>query len=142
MLKAILSGCKLIALTAILAFSLCLYLATMLLIGINKKLKISATEASEAPSLPLLPPTKERRHNATEGIQNGILTTPAPKKLAKAKSKAEPQIEEKKLETNEIISRDDLRKMTKILLLRECKHRKLKGYSKLSKPQLIEILVA
>ena len=83
---------------------------------------------------------KARKHNQTTWINHPILVTPAPLQTRKAKGKTPPKPPTKITETTEKLSHADLKKLTTILLKRECKYRNLKGYSKLTKPQLIELL--
>ncbi len=85
---------------------------------------------------------KARKHNQATGINNPILITPVPLRTRKAKGKTPPKPPTKMTEAAEKLSQADLKKLTTILLKRECKHRNLKGYSKLTKPQLIELLTA
>lgn len=108
----------------------------------------NATLITRQPKLQLALPSskkviiKARKHNQTAWINNPILVTPAPLQTRKAKGKNPPKLPTKMTETTEKLSHADLKKLTTILLKRECKHRNLKGYSKLTKPQLIELLTA
>ncbi len=86
--------------------------------------------------------TKARKHNQVTGINNPVLITPAPLQTRNTKGKKPPKPQTLRTETTEKLSHADLKKLTTILLKRECKHRNLKGYSKLTKPQLIKLLTA
>jgi len=108
----------------------------------------NATLITPQPKLQLALPSskqvtiKTRKHNQTTWINHPILVTPAPLQTRKAKGNTPPKPQTKMTETTEKLSQADLKKLTTILLKRECKHRNLKGYSKLTKPQLIELLTA